>query len=131
MARLLGLKAKISRTLYTGELQQVETVYDSEACATLNVEKDRLYLLVHSGSRGLGHEILRQHISMYKASGLTAESVAATEYLSTHNRSMTWAVVNRALIAHRFLSALGSEGTNVFDLSHNTVTPKMIGGETY
>ncbi|MEM9150734.1 MAG: RNA ligase RtcB family protein [Cyanobacteria bacterium P01_F01_bin.3] len=113
------------------ELQQVETVYDSEACEALGVEKKWLYLLAHSGSRGLGHEILRQHVSVYRADGLAAESMAATEYLEAHNQAMTWAVANRALIAHRFLSALGSEGTNVFDLSHNTVTPKVIDGETY
>ena len=34
------------------------------------------------------------------------------------------------MIAHRFLSALGTEGENLFDLSHNTVTPKDFGGKT-
>ena len=41
------------------------------------------------------------------------------------------AVANRVLIAQRFLSALGSEGERVFDLSHNTVTPKAIEGDAY
>ena len=113
------------------ELQQVETLYDRETCESFGVEKRRLYLLVHSGSRGLGHEILQQHISAYKGAGLSAGTVAATEYLDAHNRAMVWAVANRALIAHRFLSALSSEGIKVFDLSHNTVTPKVIEGETY
>lgn len=113
------------------ELQQVETIYEQEACEALGIEKRWLYLLAHSGSRGLGHEILQQHISEYKGVGLSAESEAATKYLEAHNQAVIWAVANRALIAHRFLSALGSKGSQVFDLSHNTVTLKTIKGETY
>ncbi|MEM9948384.1 MAG: RNA ligase RtcB family protein [Cyanobacteria bacterium P01_D01_bin.36] len=113
------------------ELQRVETIYDAEACESLGVEKRWLYLLVHSGSRGLGHQILQDHVATFKAEGLSMGSEAATDYLQAHNHAMAWAVANRALIAHRFLSALGSEGESVFDLSHNTVTPKEIEGEMH
>ncbi|MEO1623204.1 MAG: RNA ligase RtcB family protein, partial [Cyanobacteria bacterium J06632_3] len=112
------------------ELQRVETLIDAEACKALGVEKRWLYLLAHSGSRGLGHEIVRSHVSQFGASGLAADSKDASDYLQRHNQAMHWAVTNRVLIAHRFLSALGTDGENLFDLSHNTVTPKDVEGKT-
>lgn len=113
------------------ELQQVETIHDVEACATLGIDKKRLYLLAHSGSRGLGHAILRGHIDRFRDSGLQEDSVEATEYVADHNQALQWARANRALIAHRFASALGTSEQKVFDVSHNTVTPKVVDGVMY
>ncbi|MEL6555391.1 MAG: RNA ligase RtcB family protein [Cyanobacteria bacterium J06621_11] len=112
------------------ELQRVETVCDQNACAALGIEKKWLYVLAHSGSRGLGHEILRDHVDRFRDQGLNAESDEAAHYLERHDEAVKWAVANRALIAHRFLSALRSEGENIFDLAHNTVTPQRLGDET-
>jgi len=56
------------------ELQRVETIYDAEACAGLGVERRWLQLLVRSGSRDLGHEILRGHVATFKTEGSPAES---------------------------------------------------------
>jgi hypothetical protein len=43
------------------ELQQIETVVDEKRFAELKLSSDQLYLLVHSGSRGLGAAILAHH----------------------------------------------------------------------
>lgn len=111
------------------ELQAVEKIYDVEACSALGIEKRWLYFLAHSGSRGLGHEILRDHVGRFGKAGLPDESVEAKAYINQHNRAMGWAVANRDLIAHRFLSALGSDAHKILDLAHNTVTPRTINGE--
>ncbi|MFK8185152.1 MAG: RNA ligase RtcB family protein [Phormidesmis sp.] len=113
------------------ELQQIETICDSAACETLGIHKKWLYLMAHSGSRGLGHAILKHHIEHFGAQGLQANTEAAKTYISAHDQAVRWAQANRALIAHRFLSALRSEGENVFDLAHNTVTPKTVEGKPY
>ncbi|MEM9092821.1 MAG: RNA ligase RtcB family protein [Cyanobacteria bacterium P01_F01_bin.53] len=86
-------------------------------------------VLAYSGSRGLGHRILRDHVARFGKQGLTDGSAEAVEYIDKHNQAMTWAVANRDLIAHRFLSALGSGGHKILDLGHNTVTPQQIDGE--
>ncbi len=49
------------------ELQQVETVFDQAALHALGLDADRLQLLVHSGSRGLGQAILQEHVSLHGA----------------------------------------------------------------
>ncbi|PZO55366.1 MAG: RNA ligase RtcB family protein [Phormidesmis priestleyi] len=110
------------------ELQAVEKIHDADTCSALGIEKRWLYFLAHSGSRGLGHEILRDHVGRFGKAGLLDGSVEATAYIARHDQAMGWAIANRDLIAHRFLSALGSDGHKIFDLAHNTVTPRTING---
>ena len=111
------------------ELQQVDEVVDADGLARLGVDPERLALLVHSGSRGLGEEVLRAHVDRFKAGGLAEDSDEARAYLARHAQAVAWASANRALIARRFLDALGAEGERVLDSSHNTVTSEVIGGE--
>ncbi|MEO0769445.1 MAG: RNA ligase RtcB family protein [Cyanobacteria bacterium J06649_4] len=111
------------------ELQAVEKIYDADACSALGIEKKWLYFLAHSGSRGLGHKILRNHVERFGKAGLPDESTEAKAYIAQHDQALDWAVANRDLIAHRFLAALGSDGHKIFDLAHNTVTPRDINGE--
>src|ERR1051326_5243971 len=44
------------------EVQVVDRVFDAPAFKQIGIAKDRLVLLVHSGSRGLGESILRTHV---------------------------------------------------------------------
>lgn len=113
------------------ELQKVDDIRDAAACDELGIGKKQLYLLVHSGSRGLGHQILRSHVDQFGADGLEAGSGDAVDYVRSHNQALQWAIANRALIAHRFLCALGTTGENILDLSHNTVTKKEVTGQPY
>jgi len=113
------------------ELQQVEEIYDQERLNSLGMNKKQLYLLVHSGSRGLGELALRRHVDSFGHNGLEGGCVDANLYVSSHDQAVKWARANRSLIAHRFLSALRSDGAMVLDLDHNTLTPKKIEGEHY
>ena len=90
------------------ELQAIEKVYDTGAFEALELEKDNLCLLVHSGSRGLGESVLREYVEEHGASGVSAESAAAQAYLAGHDQAVHWAEENRALIAERFLECLGA-----------------------
>jgi release factor H-coupled RctB family protein len=115
------------------ELQQVHEIADPDALAALGlgIDKDRLLLLVHSGSRGLGESVLREHAARHGAAGLVADSEEARGYLSRHDHAVRWAQANRALIAGRFLGLLGAAGQPALplvDVCHNSVTPAQVGG---
>lgn len=99
------------------ELLAVETVRE----AVPGLDPERAVLLVHTGSRGLGEAILRATTERHGAVGLASESPAAVEYRTAHDRALRWAAVNRALVAHRMLTALGADGRCLFACCHNAV----------
>lgn len=104
------------------ELLRVETLLGDP-----EVDPAALYLMVHSGSRGLGHAILERHLAQHNVAGLIAGEEACARYLAAHDDAMTWAVLNRKLIAERFLDRLGTTGERMLDICHNSVTPHRDG----
>jgi release factor H-coupled RctB family protein len=112
------------------ELQAVEKIHDDVRFEALDLSKENLLLLVHSGSRGLGVAILGGHVLKYQANGVEAESMGGAEYLDGHDLAVRWARANRALIAHRFLATLGAEGEPVRDAAHNSISRTEHEGET-
>ena len=113
------------------ELQKVESIHNEEAFASLGLDRKNLYLLVHSGSRGLGESVLRSHTDTHGYQGLHEDMVEAHQYLEKHDHAVRWAEANRSLIAHRFLSCLRADGEAVLDVNHNTVTKQEIDRNTY
>ena len=81
------------------EIQVVDKVLDSGAFKQLNLAKQQLVMLVHSGSRGLGESILRSHVNQYFGEAVAAGSFGAQEYLRGHDLAVRWAKANRELIA--------------------------------
>lgn len=106
------------------ELQAVDTVYEEGA-----LHKKQVYLMVHSGSRGLGGEILRQHVERFNHTGLPANSDDAANYLRQHDAAVQFAQINRAHIAKRMLHAIRADGTAVLDITHNHVLAHRWNGE--
>lgn len=104
------------------ELQKVEHVEDTARFAQLGLKGDKVALLVHSGSRGLGEAILRRHVDQFAGSSLRSDSPDAQVYLSAHNQAVTWAEVNRVVIARRVLERLGGSARHILDVCHNSVT---------
>lgn len=75
-------------------------------------------LLVHSGSRGYGADILERYTSDHRTS-IHATEPLAQKYLAEHNQACNWASRNRDLIALRFLSCL-EPGNEAWILGVNT-----------
>lgn len=100
------------------ELQAVDTVYEADA-----LDKKRVYLLVHSGSRGLGGAVLRTHVERFGHGGLPSGSAQADAYWQQHEAAIAYAQLNRRLIAQRMANALRTELEPVLDISHNHVLP--------
>jgi len=109
------------------EFQSVDAVFDPEIFAECGLEKGQLYLLIHSGSRGLGESILRRHVDKHKGGGLIRGSAEFDDYIARHDQAVNWAVLNRRIIAKRFTRSLGLEADRLLDVCHNSVTPHGTG----
>jgi release factor H-coupled RctB family protein len=109
------------------ELLQIDAVVDEALFAELGLDPAAVHLMVHSGSRGLGHAILERHLTRHNVAGLVAGDDDRTRYLVEHDDAVRWAICNRAIIAGRFLERLGTTGERLLDICHNSVTPHRGG----
>ncbi|WP_027706700.1 RNA ligase RtcB family protein [Zooshikella ganghwensis] len=109
------------------ELQQVVEVYENTASMTM--AKDQLYCLIHSGSRGLGQQILASHIREYGHKPLSNQQVQQA-YMAQHHLALAWAKLNRTLIALRIQKAIKCQMHCLLDVAHNLVAPVSINGES-
>ena len=102
------------------ELQAVEQTFEVDG--TEAVDRQGLYLLVHSGSRGLGAQVFGEvdHQAAI-ANGLDPDSEAGQAWLDRHDICVAWASLNRRLIAERAASALRCAAQLVVDVPHNLV----------
>jgi len=112
------------------ELQAVERIFDAKEFKRVGIGKEQLVILVHSGSRGLGEAVLRDHVNDHHGNGVPADSFPAQDYLRGHDFAVRWAGANRALIARRFVVELGAEAERVWDSCHNSITARESDGET-
>jgi release factor H-coupled RctB family protein len=110
------------------ELQTCEKIEDVSACAEAGIAADSVFLCVHSGSRGFGEAILREHVQAFGSGGLAAESAEAALYLARHNHAMSWAEANRVAIAARIMKCLRTQGEPVLDVCHNWVESREFDG---
>ncbi|GAA0181068.1 RNA ligase RtcB family protein [Clostridium sediminicola] len=113
------------------EFQKVKEIFDEEAVKNINLEKDKIMLLVHSGSRSFGEHILRMFIDKYSCqNGLKVGSVAFQEYMSTHNTAIEFSRLNRELVAYRLMSYLNKDKySKLLNSEHNSLTEKVVNGE--
>jgi release factor H-coupled RctB family protein len=101
------------------ELLRLEEIVNRDEWSTAGLDKDAIFLLTHSGSRGLGEEILRSHTSKHGAGPMPAGDES---YLQKHDFAVKWAKANRARIAERVFDLIRAEGNQVLDVCHNCVT---------
>lgn len=109
------------------EFQRIEAVVDEARFAEWDLRRDRVWMMVHSGSRGLGQAILQVHRQHDVSHGMAANSPVARAYLADHDAALDWAILNRQIIAQRFCESLGLGGRRVLDICHNSVTPHQGG----
>lgn len=109
------------------EFQRIERVLDPDRFDALRLGADRLWLMVHSGSRGLGQAILDRQLALRGVAGIEAASQEGAAYLAEHDRARAWAVLNREVIAERFCERVGLQASRRVDICHNSVTPHQGG----
>jgi tRNA-splicing ligase RtcB len=97
------------------EVQRVTDVFDAEIAAAYGLETEQVVVLIHCGSRGLGHQVCTDYLrEIEKAhSGFCSQlpdkelaaapagSQLATAYYGAMCAAINFAWVNRQLITHR------------------------------
>src|ERR671936_1815472 len=102
------------------ELQRVARVIDAEAAGRFGLREDQVTVLIHSGSRGLGHQVCTDFVRRMDAAlarhqirlpdrqlaCATIASPEGREYLAAMAAAANFAWANRAAIAHRARKAI-------------------------
>ena len=109
------------------ELQALDAIVDETASSELGLDPAVLYLLVHSGSRGLGQAILSGHLRDHGHNSLTPDMPDFDRYRTDHDRAMHWAAANRRMIAARIMEAVRGDAVPLLDVTHNMVEPAGAG----
>src|SRR5919106_564579 len=132
------------------ELQRVKRLFDSEAARAYGLEEGRLTVLIHSGSRGLGHQVCTDHVKRMDAAmrryGIElpdrqlacapASSPEGRAYLAAMAAAANFAWANRQEIANavrgavtRVLGrAVGDRTRQVYDVAHNVAKRERYDG---
>jgi tRNA-splicing ligase RtcB len=134
------------------ELQRIDRIYDAEGADAFGLRDGQITLLVHSGSRGLGHQVCTDFVRRMDASlngyGIELpdrqlscapiDSPEGRDYLAAMAAAANFAWANRAAIAHRSREAIAqvlgrdeADGTRlVYDVAHNVAKLEEHGGRT-
>jgi release factor H-coupled RctB family protein len=103
------------------ELQAVEKVFLPKDFSDLGIDKDKVLILVHSGSRNKGqilYESFMEHLN-----GISSSSDLGHSYLLSQNELVLWARYNREICARRILEFLNARWdlNLILDAPHNFV----------
>lgn len=120
------------------EIQKVDTIYNKEVAAAFGIQKEgQVMVMIHCGSRGLGHQIASDYIKMMEDAygfkhlpdrelvNAPINSELGQQYYKAMCCGINYAFCNRQMIEHWtrdvFKKIMGtSEGMDqVYDVSHN------------
>ena len=132
------------------ELQRVAAVFDPVAARAFGIAEGQVTVLIHSGSRGLGHQVCTDHVRIMDAvrarygielpdrqlACAPASSPEGRAYLSAMAAAANFAFANRQAMAHavrgaiaRILGAEMAEATRqVYDVAHNVAKIERYDG---
>lgn len=108
------------------EVQAIEDILAPDVASQVGLDRDHAFVLVHSGSRGLGYAIL-ERILRDGTAALDPASDAGSAYMATHDHAVRWAKLNRQIIAQRAAAAARAELRPINDLAHNMVERQSDG----
>jgi tRNA-splicing ligase RtcB (3'-phosphate/5'-hydroxy nucleic acid ligase) len=123
------------------EVQYIDEIYDEEAARAYGLEEGLVTVLIHSGSRGLGHQVCQDYVERCMDAAkrygieledrqLAAAPIRSSEgeaYLGAMAAAANFAFANRQLITHSTRQAFASAGFDsehqhlrvLYDLAHN------------
>jgi tRNA-splicing ligase RtcB len=132
------------------EVQRVERLFDEGAAAAYGLELGRVTVLIHSGSRGLGHQVCTDYVKRMDATlaqhrielpdrqlaCAPLDSAEGRDYMGAMAAAANFAWANRAAIAHAVREAIQdvlgaevAEGTRqVYDVAHNVAKLETYDG---
>jgi tRNA-splicing ligase RtcB (3'-phosphate/5'-hydroxy nucleic acid ligase) len=121
------------------EVQAVEEIYDEKVATAFGLKKDMVTIMIHCGSRGLGHQTCTDYVRIMMAKLSTwgfqlpdrelicapFNSPEGQQYFGAMTAAANFAWANRHLIGHwvreSWQSILGPDAQlqTVYDVSHN------------
>ncbi|MCI4626801.1 MAG: RtcB family protein [Candidatus Magnetoovum sp. WYHC-5] len=136
------------------EVQYVEKVYDEERASVFGLFKDQVTVMIHTGSRGFGHQVCTDFLSIiekaYKKYGLNItdrelacvpfKSEEGQDYFAAMKAAANYAWANRQCIMHWVKNAFAQvfkvpvsslDFNLVYDIAHNIakVETHMVDGK--
>ena len=132
------------------ELQAVTDIYEPEIADQWKIKQNELCVMIHSGSRGFGHEIaghfMKKAVSYCEKNKLflpdrqfnyfTANSNEGKEYFNAMNLAANFAFINRQIMTmfvrncfRKFLPGL--KMPLLYDISHNIVKEEIYNNKKY
>lgn len=93
------------------ELQFVDAIFDSKTASKFGLEKNQVMIMIHCGSRGLGHQIASDYIKLMEEEygwpefdrelvNAPIKSELGKKYLSAMNCGANFAFANKQVITH-------------------------------
>ncbi len=135
------------------EVDVVEEIFDAQAATAMGIETDHLAVLIHSGSRGFGHQICTDFVRDFQAAVrrykielpdrqlvcAPLDSPEGKAYLAAMACAANYAFCNRQVLAHHVRRSfdqvlarpLGEAGLHqVYDIAHNMgkIETHQVGG---
>jgi tRNA-splicing ligase RtcB len=125
------------------EVQLVERVADAATASAWGLHAGQVVVMIHSGSRGLGHQVGGEYMKAAKGGGgrgsagglacLEAGSRAAADYIGAMNAAANFAFANRQIMAafvrRSFRHMFGELSLpSVYDVPHNMAKLEEHGG---
>jgi tRNA-splicing ligase RtcB len=125
------------------EIQKVDQIYDREAAAAFGItEPGQITVMIHTGSRGLGHQVCTDYLEVMQRANkkygiplvdrelacAPATSKEAQDYFAAMKCGANFAWANRQVIAHwireSFETVFGRPGSElglalIYDVAHN------------
>ncbi len=121
------------------EVQKVEEVYDEEVAKIFGLEEGQMALMIHTGSRGFGHQVATDYIKLMRDNlkahnadlpdkqliNAPFEHSLGQDYFSAMACAANYAFANRQIIGHlvrkAFYRVFGGEARVwlLYDLAHN------------
>jgi tRNA-splicing ligase RtcB len=123
------------------EVQYVDEIYDEEAAQAFELFLGQITVLIHTGSRGLGHQVCQDYVERFieaakrygielvdrQLAAAPVESPEGEAYLGAMSAAANFAFANRQLISHLTRQAFEAVGFDseehhlkvLYDLAHN------------
>ncbi|MGP4110747.1 RtcB family protein [Streptomyces sp. 4N509B] len=137
LARGLGQLGSLGSGNHFLEVQAVEEVFDERAAAAMGLRTGQVCVMIHCGSRGLGHQICTDHVRVMdramadhgvevpdrQLASVPVDAPEGRDYLAAMAAAANYARANRQLLTEAARRAFaGTVGTGldlVYDISHN------------
>jgi len=128
------------------EVQVIDKVFLSGEAQKLGFSKGKIAVMIHSGSRGLGHQVASEYVALFhrlypklgiklsdpELAALPINSSEGKQYLGAMRAAGNFAFVNRTLIAYLvqkvFKKIFKARLKLVYDMGHNVAYEDKIKG---